>query len=124
MAKRAVSFCAIPFAWQCLRLYYTLQNGSAASQYGSLAHKLDKQIMRTGFVVSQASVLAASICIRSPNLLPRIYADFAVLLAPSAIGGAPLRLKNTGDSIFNRLWTALHVPAITVAVFKGSSGLP
>jgi len=45
------------------------------------------------------------------------------LLTPSAPGEAP-PLKTTGDSVFNRVWTSLGVPAIHLPVRLGPAGLP
>jgi amidase len=57
-------------------------------------------------------------------MLADVFRNYDVLLVPSAPGEAPLGLESTGDSTFNRIWTALHVPTITVPVFKGANGLP
>lgn len=48
---------------------------------------------------------------------------FDVILTPSAPGEAP-RLAATGDPLFNRAWTALGVPAITLPAGTGALGLP
>ncbi len=47
-----------------------------------------------------------------------------VLLTPSAPGEAPEGLHWTGDPAFNALWTALHVPCVTVPAGAGPKGLP
>ena len=47
-----------------------------------------------------------------------------VLLVPSVTGEAPLGLKSTGNPIMNRIWTALHGPAITLPWGIGPAGLP
>ncbi len=47
-----------------------------------------------------------------------------VLLTPSAPGEAPASLEWTGDPAFNSLWTALHVPCVTVPAGSGPAGLP
>lgn len=47
-----------------------------------------------------------------------------LLLTPSAPGEAPQGLDSTGKAIFNRLWTALGLPCITLPGFLGSQGLP
>jgi Asp-tRNA(Asn)/Glu-tRNA(Gln) amidotransferase A subunit family amidase len=48
---------------------------------------------------------------------------FDALLTPASPGEAP-PLKTTGDSVFNREWTTLGVPAATLPCFSGPMGLP
>lgn len=55
---------------------------------------------------------------------PDLFAPGEVILTPSAVGEAPLGLHSTGDSVFNRTWTTLHVPCLTVPVTDGPHGLP
>ncbi|MDE2165135.1 MAG: amidase [Alphaproteobacteria bacterium] len=45
-------------------------------------------------------------------------------LTPSATGEAPAGLESTGDPVFNRLWTLLHVPCLSVPCGTGPAGLP
>jgi Asp-tRNA(Asn)/Glu-tRNA(Gln) amidotransferase A subunit family amidase len=47
-----------------------------------------------------------------------------VLLTPSAPGEAPEGLGATGDPVFNRMWTALGVPCISVPGLTGPTGMP
>jgi Asp-tRNA(Asn)/Glu-tRNA(Gln) amidotransferase A subunit family amidase len=47
-----------------------------------------------------------------------------VLLTFSAPGEAPLLAAGTGSSVFNRTWTLLGLPAITLPFGRGASGLP
>ena len=56
--------------------------------------------------------------------LEEVFADVDVLLAPSAPGEAPASLAATGDPIFCRMWTVLHVPAINLPCGLGPHGLP
>jgi len=53
-----------------------------------------------------------------------VIAPFDALLTPSAPGEAPEGLGWTGDPAFNLLWTALHVPCVTVPAGTGPKGLP
>lgn len=57
-------------------------------------------------------------------LFDEAMSDFDGWLTPAAPGEAPLGLASTGDAVFNRLWTGLHTPAITIPGFTGSHGLP
>jgi len=49
---------------------------------------------------------------------------FDFLLTPSAPSEAPASLESTGDPIFNRAWTLLGVPCVTLPHGKGPRGLP
>ncbi|MGZ8210184.1 MAG: amidase [Burkholderiales bacterium] len=56
--------------------------------------------------------------------LKDVCREWDALFVPATTGEAPRGIQTTGDSVFNRIWTALHVPAVTVPVFTGPSGLP
>jgi len=49
--------------------------------------------------------------------------SYDAILLPAAPGPAPLR-HDTGDAVMNRFWTALHVPAISVPLWRNETGLP
>jgi len=53
-----------------------------------------------------------------------LFGNFDVLLVPAAPGEAPARLDMTGDPLFNRIWTLLHLPCVTVPAGRGDAGLP
>jgi len=50
--------------------------------------------------------------------------DCDVLLVPAAAGEAPVGLNETGNAAFCAIWTTVHVPAMTLPLFKGPNGLP
>src|SRR5262245_26928393 len=50
--------------------------------------------------------------------------DYDFLLRPSARGEAPATLTTTGNSLFNRAWTLLGVPCVTLPFGTGPNGLP
>ncbi|MGH8635681.1 MAG: amidase [Burkholderiales bacterium] len=56
----------------------------------------------------------------------RLLAESAVdvLLTPSAPDEAPEGLASTGDSLFNRNWTLLGAPCVTLPAGTGPNGLP
>ena len=47
-----------------------------------------------------------------------------VFLTPSAPGIAPKGLASTGSSLFNRVWTLLHLPCVNVPGLRGSNDMP
>lgn len=53
-----------------------------------------------------------------------LFGEDEVLLLPAAPGEAPEGLGFTGDPVFNALWTALHLPALTVPAGEGPRHLP
>lgn len=46
------------------------------------------------------------------------------MLVPAAPGEAPAGLGYTGNPIFNRMWTLLGVPCVTLPAIWGANGLP
>ncbi|HZO96988.1 MAG TPA: amidase [Gaiellaceae bacterium] len=61
---------------------------------------------------------------RASLAVDALLARHDVLLTPSTTGRAPAGLSSTGDPLFNRMWTALGVPAIHVPTRIDSDGLP
>jgi Asp-tRNA(Asn)/Glu-tRNA(Gln) amidotransferase A subunit family amidase len=57
------------------------------------------------------------------QVLADAMADYDVILTPSAPGAAPAGLGATGDPMFNRLWTLMGAPCISVPGFS-DNGLP
>jgi Asp-tRNA(Asn)/Glu-tRNA(Gln) amidotransferase A subunit family amidase len=51
-------------------------------------------------------------------------ADGEVMVTLSAPGEAPLGFATTGNPLFNRIWTLLHVPCVHLPVGTGPHGLP
>lgn len=53
-----------------------------------------------------------------------LIADVDVLLTPSAPGEAPEGIGETGSALFNRNWTLLGAPCVTIPTARGPKGLP
>lgn len=67
---------------------------------------------------------AVALAERCRRLLEAVFNTHDVLLVPSAPGEAPAGLDATGNPLFNRMWTLLHVPAVNLPGRAGSNGLP
>jgi len=58
------------------------------------------------------------------ELLARTMTAYDFVLTPAAPGEAPEGIADTGNAVFNRIWTLLGVPCLTVPAFTGPRGLP
>ena len=58
------------------------------------------------------------------QVITELLADLDALLTPSAPGEAPAGIESTGSSLFNRNWTLLGVPCVTIPAGRGMDGLP
>jgi Asp-tRNA(Asn)/Glu-tRNA(Gln) amidotransferase A subunit family amidase len=81
--------------------------------------------VRQGLACDFATYRAAQAALeRCRTALDAMTAPYDVLLTASAAGEAPMGLQSTGDASFCALWTAAHVPALTLPVCTGPQGLP
>jgi Asp-tRNA(Asn)/Glu-tRNA(Gln) amidotransferase A subunit family amidase len=56
--------------------------------------------------------------------LDAFFGSCDAVLVPAAPGEAPVGLGNTGDPVFNRMWTLLGVPCVTLSARWAENGLP
>jgi Asp-tRNA(Asn)/Glu-tRNA(Gln) amidotransferase A subunit family amidase len=82
--------------------------------------KVENELGITGESLCAAYDLAAA----CRPAFDAIASDFAAVVTPSAPGEAPFGLHTTGDSVFNRMWSLLHVPCVNVPGLSGPAGLP
>jgi Asp-tRNA(Asn)/Glu-tRNA(Gln) amidotransferase A subunit family amidase len=82
-------------------------------------------MIESGLAVTPESYDAAlSLARTCRRLLPQVFDEYDVLLAPSAIGEAPIGIQATGDPLFNRIWTLLRTPCVHVPCALGPRSLP
>lgn len=90
--------------------------------------KLSAQMTKTleqGFALPHARYQdALRLAERCRLELDARLAGLDVLLTPAADGEAPTGLHYAGNPAFQALWTMLHVPAISLPLAKGPTGLP
>jgi amidase len=98
--------------------------------YENLTHRKQlsadmTKMIDAGLAVSPQQYDAARSLTRACRaMLPKIFSEVDVLLAPSTAGEAPAGIDATGDPLFNRIWTLLHVPVVHVPFAHGPHGLP
>ncbi len=56
--------------------------------------------------------------------LGAMFDEVDVLLTPSTAGEATDDLVGVSDSSFNRIWTLMHGPCVTIPAFDGPNGMP
>jgi Asp-tRNA(Asn)/Glu-tRNA(Gln) amidotransferase A subunit family amidase len=69
----------------------------------------------------EAAQVHAVACRRA---LAEVFERFDVLATPSACGEAPADLVSVSNSAFNRVWTLMHGPSLTIPAFAGPNGMP
>ena len=95
-----------------------------------LAHreKLSREMItmiEAGLAVTPDRYDAAQALARScRGALASVFDGVDVVIAPSTVGEAPEGIHATGDPLFNRIWTLLHVPVVHLPVGRGPRGLP
>lgn len=87
---------------------------------GPLRERMTAGLAHSGEIYDEARRLVE----RARLALPALFGDADALLVPAAPGEAPKGLDRTGDPLFNRAWTMLHLPCITVPAGRGPHGLP
>jgi Asp-tRNA(Asn)/Glu-tRNA(Gln) amidotransferase A subunit family amidase len=96
-----------------------------AHHWEQLSPALRQGRVRQGLACRFETYRAAQVTLeRCRTQLDAVMAPYDVLLTASAAGEAPVGLQSTGDASFCALWTATHVPAMTLPVFTGPQGLP
>jgi Asp-tRNA(Asn)/Glu-tRNA(Gln) amidotransferase A subunit family amidase len=53
-----------------------------------------------------------------------IFTNCDILITPSTAGEAIADVVSVSNSAFNRIWTLMHVPCVTIPAFAGSNGMP
>ena len=61
---------------------------------------------------------------RGERFLSEVFCRADLVITPSAPGEAPAGLHNTGNPMFNRIWTFLQTPCMNLPLTRGANGLP
>ena len=103
--------------WQSLTYERTKHFGTCSPQL--------KELFAKGVTHDRASVARAHEHAEAARqAFDKLLDDRDCLVTLSAPGEAPLGLSDTGPAIFNKAWTLLHVPCVTVPAGRGPNGLP
>lgn len=108
-----------------------MAEGAAGAYRHEWANHRDKlsdrfqKLVRRGLETPEAERADANATVERCRLqLPELFEEGEIILTPSAPGEAPVGLQSTGNSVFNRAWTALRVPCLTIPIGDGPNGMP
>ena len=97
-------------------------------EWKNTSHQLSQYIIERlefGKKISSEQILLDNLLLEnSRKKMVSMFEDYDFIITPSAPGSAPEGLSSTGNSVFNRMWTALHLPCINIPVKKSENNLP
>lgn len=83
------------------------------------------ELLDQGMAVPYADYVAAlDLARRCRAEIVPVFERYDALLTPSAAGEAPVGIQTPSDLLFQRLWTILHLPCLTLPGFTGQAGMP
>ena len=95
------------------------------TQRGDLLSASSRDELAAGAVIPRQRYREAqALLARCRTLFAKALTPYNLLLSASAPGEAPAGLDNTGDAMFNRWCSGLHVPCLNLPCFSGPKGLP
>lgn len=96
-----------------------------ANAYGILAPDLRAKVENAAGTTPEQLVAAYTLADSCRPVFDNLFGpSLDVILTPSSPGEAPVGLHTTGNAIFNRMWTLLHVPNVGIPACFGPAGLP
>jgi len=129
----AVSELAMPAGWENLpEVHNTMMAVEVAlNMRAQLGADVDRISERARAIVERGDSCPAEVysdALASTAAAAEVLASIAsttdLLLAPSALGVAPVGLDFTGDPVMCRPWTLLGTPASNVPAYRRADGLP
>jgi Asp-tRNA(Asn)/Glu-tRNA(Gln) amidotransferase A subunit family amidase len=77
-----------------------------------------KRVDRAQFDTAQFHV------VQCQRAMAEVFAGCDAIITPSTAGEAVADVVSVSNSAFNRIWTLLHVPCVTIPAFTGPNGMP
>ena len=116
---------ALPAHWTILAFEFARAMAFEYEGHGDQISPRLIDLLNRGFATPFADYRdACAIAVRCRQEIAPIIANYDVLLTPAAASEAPEGLLAPSDLLFQRFWTFLHVPAITLPGFTGPHNLP
>ena len=95
------------------------------ARYGEAYPRKLRKLIMDGMRVSADELARIDSCrVRLRRAIDELFADFDVLVTPSAAGPAPVGIDTTGDPRFSLIWTHTGYPTVTLPLRLSQLGLP
>ncbi|MBU6504304.1 MAG: amidase [Betaproteobacteria bacterium] len=107
-----------------LRQQYLSLSGERLHHWEGLSSTLQGVLSQGAAVTDHAYWDALGHIRHCQALFDDLFRETDLLLAPSVSGEAPHSLASTGNPLLQRVWTALHGPALHLPSARGPQGLP
>src|SRR5262249_12135390 len=91
---------------------------SQLNHYVQTTHHTARQLDQAKFDKAELHVIACM------HAMDEIFAGCDVILTPSTCVEATTDLEGISNSAFNRTWTVLQGPCVTIPAFHGPHGMP
>ncbi len=116
---------AIDAQWLILRFEFARALSFERTQRRDLLSDRLRGLLDDGIKIAPADHAAAQALARTCRAeIAGLFERFDAILTPATAGEAPEGLHGPSDLLFQRLWTLLHLPAITLPGMVGPRGLP
>ncbi len=83
-----------------------------------------KRIESGRTVSAEAYIEATELAGSLNHAVDGLLDHYDAIITASATGEAPLGLKSTGDAAFQKIWTLMGVPTLSLPLMKGPNGMP
>lgn len=116
---------AIDAQWLILRFEFARALAFERTRRRELLSDRLRALLDDGIKIAPAEHAAAQALARTCRAeIAGLFDRFDAILTPAAASEAPEGLFGPSDLLFQRLWTLLHLPAITLPGLSGPRGLP
>ena len=116
---------ALDAQWLILRFEFARALSFERTRRRELLSDRLRALLDDGIKIAPADHAAAQALARACRAeIAAVFSRFDAILTPAAAGEAPEGLFGPSDLLFQRLWTLLHLPALTLPGLTGPRGLP